>query len=91
VERLFKGEAYRPYRLRYNNTESWKQLTGTLDQTDYAIEDNEWTIDEESETVVDLLEYLYNDESATIPSNYRTINVDEQAYCAMLRLPCSAY
>jgi hypothetical protein len=63
-----------------NNTESWKQLTGTLDQTDYAIEDNEWTIDEESESVVDLLEYLYNDESATIPSNYRTINVDEQAY-----------
>ncbi|MDR2705232.1 MAG: hypothetical protein LBC02_05585, partial [Planctomycetaceae bacterium] len=42
-------------------TESWKQLTGTNNRTDYIVEDNEWIIDDESETIVDLLEYLYDE------------------------------
>jgi hypothetical protein len=61
-------------------TESWTNLTGTSQRTDYEVEDGEWIVDDESETIVDLLEYLYNDESATIPNNYRTIIVDEQTY-----------
>ncbi|MDR2642576.1 MAG: restriction endonuclease fold toxin 5 domain-containing protein, partial [Planctomycetaceae bacterium] len=66
--------------IETTNTESWKQLSGTIERTDYIVEDNEWIIDDETETIVDLLEYLYNDESATIPSIYRTINVDNQTY-----------
>jgi hypothetical protein len=61
--------------------EAWKQLYGNSELIDYTVEDNEWTIDDETENVVDLLEYIYNDDdSATIPSNYRTIIVDNQTY-----------
>jgi hypothetical protein len=61
--------------------ETWKQLYGNSERIDYEVEDNEWTIDDETENTVDLLEYIYNDDdSATIPNNYTTITVDDQTY-----------
>jgi hypothetical protein len=61
--------------------EAWKQLYGNKELIDYTVEDNEWTIDDETENVVDLLEYLYNDDdSTTIPNNYAAITVNSQTY-----------
>jgi hypothetical protein len=92
---LQSGDGYFVQELSYGNfakgkyensnantttTESWTNLTGTSQRTDYEVENAEWMVDDESETIVDLLEYLYNDESATVPNNYRTITVDEQTY-----------
>jgi hypothetical protein len=61
-------------------TESWTNLSGTKQRTDYEVETGEWTIANENETEIDTLEYLYNNSATTIPINYRTITVDEIAY-----------
>jgi hypothetical protein len=61
-------------------TESWKNLNGTNDLIEYIVNNNEWTIDDETTNTVDLLEYLHDDSPATIPTNYRTITVASQTY-----------
>ncbi|MDR2651809.1 MAG: hypothetical protein LBC68_05790, partial [Prevotellaceae bacterium] len=62
---------------------------GTNNRTDYIVEDNEWIIDDESETIVDLLEYLYDETnnqnsttSSTIPSDYSCVSIASTLYAA---------
>jgi hypothetical protein len=76
----FAKGTYENVNTNTTTTESWTNLTGTSQRTDYEVEDGEWIVDDECETIVDLLEYLYNNESTTIPNNYRTIIVDSQTY-----------
>jgi hypothetical protein len=63
-----------------NNSESWTNLNGTIERVDYVVENNEWTIDDETVTSIDSLEYLYNNSVATIPAGYAAIIVDTQTY-----------
>jgi hypothetical protein len=68
-------------------TESWTNLTGTSQRTDYEVENNEWAVDDENETEIELLEYQYKEESNlnnstnnTIPSEYSSVSVASTLY-----------
>jgi hypothetical protein len=76
----FAKGTYENSNANTTTTESWTNLSGTKQRTDYEVENNEWTITDENETEIDTLEYLYNNSASTIPTNYRTITVDETAY-----------